>query len=93
MKTNRRTSGQTDAADCSIMPSSAVGNKPQAYDIDYRGGRNRAKAAARIDVKKRFFMFLILVTFFNVFLFSKSFLFLKHVGKVQSGKQINKKHF
>jgi len=37
-----------------------------------------------------------LVTFFyvfNVFLFSKRFLFLKNVGKVQSGKQINKKHF
>jgi len=29
---------------------------------------------------------------FNVFLFSKRFLFLKKVGKVQSGKQINKKH-
>jgi len=37
-----------------------------------------------------------LVTFFyvfNVFLFSKRFLVLKNVGKVQSGKQINKKHF
>jgi len=45
-------------------------------------------------------------TFFNVFLFwsrflrfltffyfSNVFLFLKNVGKVQSGKQINKKHF
>jgi len=32
--------------------------------------------------------------FFNVFLISKRFfIFLKNVGKVQSGKQINKKHF
>ena len=31
---------------------------------------------------------------FNVFLiFQTFFLFLKNVGKVQSGKQINKKHF
>jgi len=27
------------------------------------------------------------------FLFSERFLFLENVGKVQSGKQINKKHF
>jgi len=32
-------------------------------------------------------------TFFNVFLFSKRFFILKNVGKVLSGKQINKKHF
>ena len=38
-------------------------------------------------LKKSFF------SFFNIFLFSKRFLFLKIVGKVQSGKQINKKHF
>jgi len=31
--------------------------------------------------------------FLNVFLFSKRFLFSKNVGKVQSGKQSNKKHF
>jgi len=44
-----------------------------------------------MDVKKRFVCtFLILVTFFY---FSDVFLFLKNVGKVQSGKQINKKHF
>jgi len=30
---------------------------------------------------------------FNVFLFSERFLFEKNVGNVQSGKQINKKHF
>ena len=45
--------------------------------------------------KKRFYVFLFWSRFyvFNVFLFSKRFLFLKNVGKVQSGKQINKKHF
>jgi len=32
-------------------------------------------------------------TFFNFFNFPNVFLFLKNVGKVQSGKQINKKHF
>jgi len=48
-----------------------------------------------IDVKKRFYVFLFWLRFyvFNVFLFFKRFLFLKNVGKVQSGKQINKKHF
>jgi len=44
-----------------------------------------------IDVKTflRFFYFGHVFTFFDVFLFSKRFLFLKNVGKVQSGKQIN----
>ena len=47
-----------------------------------------------IDVKT-FFTFFILVTFFyilNVF-FNFPNIFFKNVGKVQSGKQINKKHF
>jgi len=39
-----------------------------------------------IDVKTFF-------TFLTFFLFSKRFLFLKNVGKIQSGKEINKKHF
>jgi len=49
-----------------------------------------------IDVKTflRFFYFWSrFLRFFYVFLFSKLFYFLKNVGKVQSGKQINKKHF
>ena len=48
-----------------------------------------------IDVKNVYTFFLFWSRFyvFNVFLFSKRFLFLKNVGKVQSGKQINKKHF
>jgi len=47
-----------------------------------------------IDVK-RFYVFLFwsLFTLLTFFLFSKRFLFLKNVGKVRSGKQINKKHF
>jgi len=46
--------------------------------------------------KKRFYVFFTLVTFFTFltfFYFSNVFLFLKNVGKVQSGRQINKKHF
>ena len=49
-----------------------------------------------VDVKKRFYVFFILVTFFtffNVFNSSNVFYFRKNVGKVQSGKQIDKKHF
>jgi len=49
-----------------------------------------------IDAKKRFlrlFYFGHVFTFFNVFFIFQTFLFLKNVGKVQSGKQINKKHF
>jgi len=49
-----------------------------------------------IVVKNVFCVFFILVAFFyvfNVFLFTKRFLSLKNVGKIQSGKQINKKHF
>jgi len=45
-----------------------------------------------IDVKKRFltfFYFCHVLNLFDVFLFSKRF-YLKNVGKVQSGKQINK---
>jgi len=44
-------------------------------------------ASLVVDVKKRFFYV------FNVILFSQRLLFKKNVGKVQSGKQINKKHF
>ena len=44
---------------------------------------------------KNVFTFFILVTFyvFNVFYYPNVFLFLINVGKVQSGKQNNKKHF
>ena len=48
-----------------------------------------------IDVKKTFTFFLFwsrFFTFFNVFYFPNVF-YLKNVGKVQSGEQINKKHF
>ena len=48
-----------------------------------------------MDVKTFFYVFLFWSRFFTFLrlLFSKRFLFLKSVGKVQSGKQINKKHF
>jgi len=50
-----------------------------------------------IDAKTFFYVFLIfghvytLLTFF--LFFRRLFLFFKNVGKVQSGKQINKKQF
>jgi len=40
-----------------------------------------------------FFYFGHVFTFFNVFYFPNVFYFKKNVGKVQSGKRINKKHF
>jgi len=45
--------------------------------------------------KNFFYVFLFWSRFyvFNVFLFSRRFFIWKNVGKVQSGKQINKKHF
>ena len=52
-------------------------------------------AVNRIDVKKkRFYVFYFGHVFyvFNVFLFSKRFFFI-FLEEVQSGKQINKKHF
>jgi len=46
------------------------------------------------NVILRFFYFgHVILHFLTFFLFSERFLFLKNVGKVQSGKQINKKHF
>jgi len=50
-------------------------------------------AGPGIDVKNVFIYFghvFALLTFFN---FRNVFYFSKNVGKVQSGKQINKKHF
>ena len=43
--------------------------------------------AVIIDVKNVF------LRFFNVFFIFQTFFILKNVSKVQSGKQINKKHF
>jgi len=45
-----------------------------------------------IDVKNAFLFWSRLLRFSMVFIF-QTFLFKKNVGKVQSGKQINKKHF
>jgi len=48
----------------------------------------------RIDVK-RFTFFFILVTFlrFLTFFYFPNVFYLKNLGKVQSGKQVNRKHF
>ena len=49
-----------------------------------------------MNVKKVFLTFFLFWSRFYVltfFIFQTFFLFLKNVGKVQSGKQINKKHF
>ena len=45
-----------------------------------------ADTTGTIDVKTLF-------TFLTIFYFPNVFLFLKNVGKVERGKQINKKHF
>jgi len=52
-------------------------------------------AGVTIDVKNvfTFFYFGHVLTFLNVFFIFQTFLFKKNVGKVQSGKQINKKPF
>ena len=56
--------------------------------------RNCVIDACRHRCKKVFLRFFILDTFFNVFnVFFPNVFYLKNVGKVQSGKQINKKHF
>ena len=43
--------------------------------------------------KITFFTLVTFLRFLTFFYFPNVFLFLKNVGKVQSGKQINKKHF
>ena len=45
-----------------------------------------------IDVKNVFYVFLFWSRFY-VFILQTFFILKKNVGKVQSGKQINKKHF
>ena len=53
------------------------------------------EAGKPIDVKNVFYVFFILVTFlrFLTFFYFPDVFYLKDIGKVQSGKQINKKHF
>jgi len=50
-----------------------------------------------IDVKKRLLRFFyfghVLFTFLTFFFYFPNVFYFKNVGKVQSGKQINKKHF
>jgi len=55
-----------------------------------------SQSHTHVDVKQRFYVFFCFGHFyvFNVFYFPNVFLFFKeNVGKIQSGKQINKKHF
>jgi len=55
-----------------------------------------SQSHTHVDVKQRFLRFFVLVTytFLTFFIFQTFFLFFKeNVGKIQSGKQINKKHF
>jgi len=40
-----------------------------------------------------FFILVMFFTFLTFFIFQAFFILKKNVGKVQSGKQINKKHF
>ena len=58
-----------------------------------RSGQIQLKNIHVKNVFLRFFYFGHVLTFFNVNYLPDVFLFLKNVGKVQSGKQINKKHF
>ena len=49
------------------------------------------KIVLGVDVKT-FFILVMFFTFLTFFIF-QTFFILKNVGKVQSSKQINKKHF
>ena len=72
-------------------------SRPHRQRAEVRHGRiiPQKLIAGRRFKKKTFycvvFNALAFFTFFNVFLIFQTF--LKNVGKVQSGKQINKKHF
>ena len=55
----------------------------QALSVE-RGLKAKKPAGITIDVKKGFFYV------FSVFFIFQTFLFKKNVGKIQSGKQINK---
>jgi len=66
------------------------------WTSDFYSGWLCAVLCFAIDVQT-FLRFLILVTFFYVFnvffIFQTFFIFKKNVGRVQSDKQMNKKHF
>ena len=60
----------------------------------YRDHRFRDVTSPHRCKKNSFMFYFILVTFLKMFFFFQTFfLFLKNVGKVHSGKHINKKHF
>jgi len=63
-----------------------------------RKGNEHTPRGVRHRCRKTFFIVFFyfdhdFTSFIVFYLFFKRFLFLKNVGKVQSGKQINKKHF
>ena len=61
------------------------------FIVSKQVSKNAKYTTGAIDVKN---VLVTLFTFFNVFFnFPNLFYFLKNVDKVQSGTQINKKHF
>jgi len=61
--------------------------------LNYRVGLLIDVYGLKHRCKKRFLMLFYFGHVFNVFLIFQTFFILKNVGKLQSGKQINKKHF
>ena len=92
----RRTTHAWLTTGCETFRTPAFIPKRTIRVPDEEGWNGVRSDAPQIRCKKRFYVF-ILVTFFcvfNVFFnFPNLFYLKKNVGKVQSGKQINKKHF
>jgi len=76
----------------SLEATIAMSYHDTGNDLSGNGSNGRT-----IDVKNVFNVFLnfghVFYVFKRFFYFPNVFLFLKNVGKVQSGNQINKKHF
>ena len=88
-KKGEKVTGEKTKTDMLGRSGRSVAAAPVEYFLDSRlTERLVDRLIHSINVKKRRFF-----TFFDVFLFSKRFFIFKNVGKVQSGKQINKKHF
>ena len=76
-----------------LLESSRVRRRPMARWCLIATTAQWDIPVSTIDVKNVFLRFLFLFHVFKRFLYFQTFLFLNNVGKVQSGKQINKKHF
>ena len=84
-KKRRKSNGEKTKTDMLGRSDRSVAAAPVECFLDSRlTERLVDRLIHSINVKK---------TFFTFFLFSKRFFIFKNVGKVQSGKQINKKHF